>query len=62
VGADLTGWWVYVFGDIIGAPIAVVIIILVRGCRSKTKPGPPKAMPCPREQQGLGLALNSRRA
>ena len=31
VGADLTGWWVYVFGDIIGAAIAVVIIILVRG-------------------------------
>ena len=31
VGADLTGWWVYVFGDLIGASIAVVIIILVRG-------------------------------
>jgi MIP family channel proteins len=31
VGADLSGWWVYVFGDIIGAAIAVVIIILVRG-------------------------------
>jgi aquaporin Z len=31
VGADLTGWWVYVFGDIIGAAIAVVIIIMVRG-------------------------------
>ena len=31
VGADLTGWWVYVFGDLIGAAIAVVIIILVRG-------------------------------
>ncbi|MGI8451701.1 MAG: MIP/aquaporin family protein [Streptosporangiaceae bacterium] len=31
VGADLSGWWVYVFGDVIGAAIAVVIIILVRG-------------------------------
>ena len=31
VGADLTGWWVYVFGDIIGAAIAVMIIVLVRG-------------------------------
>jgi aquaporin Z len=31
VGADLTGWWAYVFGDLIGAAIAVVIIILVRG-------------------------------
>ena len=31
MGADLTGWWVYVFGDLIGAAIAVVIIILVRG-------------------------------
>jgi hypothetical protein len=28
VGADLTGWWVYVFGDLIGAAIAVVIICL----------------------------------
>jgi aquaporin Z len=31
VGADLSGWWVYVFGDVFGAAIAVVIIILVRG-------------------------------
>ncbi len=31
VGADLSGWWVYVFGDVIGAAIAVVIIIMVRG-------------------------------
>jgi aquaporin Z len=31
VGADFTGWWVYVFGDLIGAAIAVVIIVLVRG-------------------------------
>ena len=31
VGADLSGWWVYVFGDVIGAAIAVMIIILVRG-------------------------------
>jgi aquaporin Z len=31
IGANFTGWWVYVFGDIIGAAIAVVIIVLVRG-------------------------------
>jgi aquaporin Z len=31
VGADLSGWWAYVFGDVIGAAIAVVIIIMVRG-------------------------------
>ena len=31
VGANLTGWWVYVFGDLIGAAIAVMIITLVRG-------------------------------
>jgi hypothetical protein len=30
VGANFTGWWVYVSGDLIGATIAVVIIILVR--------------------------------
>jgi aquaporin Z len=31
VGVNFTGWWVYVGGDIVGAAIAVVIIILVRG-------------------------------
>jgi MIP family channel proteins len=31
VGANFTGWWVYVFGDLIGAAIAVAIIVLVRG-------------------------------
>ena len=31
VGANFTGWWVYVFGDLIGAAIAVMIITLVRG-------------------------------
>jgi aquaporin Z len=31
VGVNFTGWWVYVFGELIGAAIAVVIIILVRG-------------------------------
>jgi aquaporin Z len=31
ISANFTGWWVYVFGDIIGAAIAVVIIVLVRG-------------------------------
>jgi aquaporin Z len=31
VGADYTGWWVYIAGPVIGAGIAVVIIALVRG-------------------------------
>jgi aquaporin Z len=31
VSGDFTGWWVYVVGDIVGAAIAVVLIILVRG-------------------------------
>jgi aquaporin Z len=35
VSVNFTGWWVYVFGDIIGAAIAVVIIILVRGAPVK---------------------------
>lgn len=30
MGANFTGWLVYVFGDLIGAAIAVVIIILVQ--------------------------------
>jgi aquaporin Z len=37
VGANFTGWWVYVFGDFIGAAIAVVIIILVRGLPDKAE-------------------------
>lgn len=31
VAADLSGWWVYVFGDLIGAALAVGLIALVRG-------------------------------
>lgn len=37
VGGNFTGWWVYVGGDIIGAAIAVVIIILVRGMPDKAE-------------------------
>jgi len=37
VGANLTGWWVYVFGDLIGAAIAVAIIGLVRGLPNKAE-------------------------
>jgi aquaporin Z len=37
VGADLTGWWVYVFGDLIGAAIAVCLIGLVRGLPDKAE-------------------------
>ena len=28
VSGDFTGWWVYVIGDIVGAAIAVMLIIL----------------------------------
>ncbi|HEY5016737.1 MAG TPA: aquaporin, partial [Streptosporangiaceae bacterium] len=35
VGANFTGWWVYVFGDLIGAAIAVAIIGAVRGMPDK---------------------------
>jgi Major intrinsic protein len=31
VGANFTGWWAYVFGELIGAIIAVALIALVRG-------------------------------
>jgi aquaporin Z len=31
VSGDLTGWWVYVLGDSIGALLAVALISLVRG-------------------------------
>ena len=31
VGGNFTGWWAYVFGDLIGAVIAVALIALVRG-------------------------------
>jgi aquaporin Z len=37
VAVNFTGWWVYVFGDLIGAAIAVVIIILVRGVPDKAE-------------------------
>ena len=35
VGNNYTGWWAYVFGDVIGAAIAVMIIGLLRGLPSK---------------------------
>jgi aquaporin Z len=35
VGNDYTGWWVYVAGPVIGAAIAVVIIMAVRGLPDK---------------------------
>jgi len=31
VGANFAGWWVYVGGDLLGAAIAVAVIVLVRG-------------------------------
>src|ERR1022692_3569799 len=37
VGANLTGWWVYVFGDLIGAALAVAFIGLVRGLPDKAE-------------------------
>ncbi|HEX7266649.1 MAG TPA: aquaporin [Streptosporangiaceae bacterium] len=35
VSNDYTGWWVYVAGPVIGAAIAVVIIMAVRGLPDK---------------------------
>jgi aquaporin Z len=35
VANDFTGWWVYVFGPLIGATIAVMLIGLVRGLPDK---------------------------
>ncbi len=35
VAANFDGWWVYVAGDLIGAAIAVAIIVLVRGAPVK---------------------------
>jgi aquaporin Z len=35
VGADFTGWWVYIAGPVLGAVIAVVIITAVRGVPDK---------------------------
>jgi MIP family channel proteins len=37
VGVNLTGWWVYVGGDLIGAAIAVSLIGLVRGLPDKAE-------------------------
>jgi hypothetical protein len=37
VGANLTGWWGYVFGDLIGAALAVAFIGLVRGLPDKAE-------------------------
>jgi aquaporin Z len=35
VGNDYTGWWVYVIGPVLGAAIAVAIIMAVRGTPNK---------------------------
>ena len=35
VANDFTGWWVYVFGPLIGATIAVMLVGLVRGLPDK---------------------------
>src|SRR5262249_44201517 len=37
VAANFTGWWVYVIGDLAGAAIAVIIIMLVRGTPDKAE-------------------------
>ena len=37
VGVNLTGWWVYVIGDTLGAAIAVALIGLVRGQPDKAE-------------------------
>jgi aquaporin Z len=50
VGVDFTGWWAYVFGDLIGLVIAVAFIALVRG------------MPDTAERTAAGGVLPQRRA
>ena len=37
MSGDLTGWWVYVFGDIIGSLLAVMLISLVRGLPGRSE-------------------------
>jgi aquaporin Z len=37
VANTFTGWWVYVIGDLAGAVIAVIIIILVRGLPDRSE-------------------------
>jgi aquaporin Z len=37
VGADFTGWWIYVAGPVIGAFIAVVIVTALRGLPDKAE-------------------------
>jgi aquaporin Z len=37
VGVNFTGWWAYVFGDLIGVVIAVAFIALVRGMPDKAE-------------------------
>jgi aquaporin Z len=37
VSTDFTGWWVYVVGPVIGAAIAVAIIIAVRGLPDRSE-------------------------
>jgi aquaporin Z len=46
-GADFSGWWVYVLGDVIGAVIAVMLIALVRGRpdRAETEAAEGSALP-----------------
>jgi aquaporin Z len=37
VALDFTGWWVYVFGDVIGALAALALVFLVRGRPDKAE-------------------------
>jgi len=37
VAMNFTGWWVYVFGDVIGALAAVALVFLVRGRPAKAE-------------------------
>ena len=37
VAMDFTGWWVYVFGDVIGALATLVLVFLVRGRPAKAE-------------------------
>jgi Major intrinsic protein len=46
VGNDFTGWWVYIVGPVIGAAIAVAIIMAVRGLPKRKSVRPLRAATC----------------
>jgi aquaporin Z len=54
VGVNFTGWWAYVFGDLIGAVIAVALIALVRGMPAKAERTAAEGGELPRSRSTAG--------